>query len=132
MNPSEILHVHDLSIRRGKTRILESIQWKMYPGEHWVMLGANGSGKTSLLSALTGYLSPTSGRMTVLGRVYGETDWRALRSQIGLVSSSIRQLMPEHEPALISVASGRYAMIDFWGEPNLRDRRAARTAPGSA
>lgn len=127
MNSTQVLHVHDLSIRRGKTRILDSIEWKVRRGDHWVILGANGSGKTSLLSALTGYLTPTSGGMTVLGRTYGETDWRSLRSQIGLVSSSVRQLMPEHEPALISVASGRYAMIDFWGEPNARDRRAART-----
>lgn len=127
MSSTEVLNVQNLSIRRGKTKILDSIQWQVRPGEHWVVLGANGSGKTSLLSALTGYLTPTSGGMAVLGRVYGETDWRALRSQIGLVSSSIRQLMPEHEPALISVASGRYAMIDFWGEPNLRDRKQARS-----
>jgi iron complex transport system ATP-binding protein len=127
MRLTEVLHVQDLCIRRGKTKILDSIEWRVQSGEHWVILGANGSGKTSLLSALTGYLTPTSGGMTVFGEVYGETDWRSLRSHIGLVSSSIRQLMPEHEPALISVASGRYAMIDFWGEPNRRDRKAAQS-----
>lgn len=127
MNSREILHVQNLSIRRGDTQILDSIEWRVARGEHWVMLGANGSGKTSLLSALTGYLTPTSGGMKVLGKIYGESDWRALRSQIGLVSSSVRQLMPDHEPALISVASGRYAMIDFWGDPSPGDCRKARS-----
>ena len=42
--------------------ILESIDWRVARGEHWAILGANGSGKTSLLRALTGYLPPTRGR----------------------------------------------------------------------
>jgi iron complex transport system ATP-binding protein len=120
-----VLHVENLVIRRGRTRILRGIDWTVRRGEHWVILGPNGSGKTSLLSALTGYLTPTEGRMVLLGEEYGQTDWRALRSRIGLVSSSIRQMMPDHEPAWITVASGRYAMIDFWGNPSSRERQAA-------
>ncbi len=124
--PQEILQVRNLTIRRGKTQILQGVDWRVRRGEHWVILGANGSGKTSLLSALTGYLTPTAGSMVLLGEEYGRSDWRALRQHVGLVSSSIRQMMPDHEPALITVASGRYAMIDFWGVPNPRDRAAAR------
>jgi len=91
------------------------------------MLGANGSGKTSLLSALTGYLTPSGGEIVVLNQRYGESDWRELRRQIGLVSSCVRQMMPEFEPALETVVSGKYAMIDFWGKPGAADRaRAAR------
>jgi iron complex transport system ATP-binding protein len=96
-------------------------------GEHWVILGANGSGKTSLLSALTGYLTPTAGAIMALGRRYGRSDWRELRKRIGLVSSSIRQLMANDEPALETVISGKYAMIDFWGRSTAPDRpRAGR------
>jgi iron complex transport system ATP-binding protein len=122
-----ILEVSDLHVRRGHTIILQRVSWRVERGQHWVILGANGSGKTSLLSALTGYLTPSGGEITVLGRRYGETDWRELRTQIGLVSSSIRQLMPNSEPALESVVSGKYAMVDFWGEITRTDRsRAAR------
>jgi iron complex transport system ATP-binding protein len=67
------------------------------------------------LSALTGYLMPTSGEISLLGETYGQSDWRELRKKIGLVSSSVRQMMADEEPALETVASGRYAMIDFWG-----------------
>lgn len=123
---TERLRVRNLCIRRGKTRILDDISWSVRGREHWVILGANGSGKTSLLSALTGYLTPTSGSMTLLGGEFGNSDWRALRSRVGLVSSSVRQMMPEHEPALITVASGRHAMIDYWGVPGRKEREQAR------
>ena len=120
-----VLAVHELSIWRDGVRILERISWQIARGEHWVILGANGSGKTSLLSALTGYLTPTSGEIDVLGRRFGETDWRELRKEIGLVSSSIRQMIPEIEPALETVVSGKFAMIDFWGKIEKRDRAKA-------
>lgn len=120
-----ILHVHDLTIRRGNTVILDRVSWSVQRGEHWVILGANGSGKTSLLSALTGYLSPTDGEIAVLGERFGESDWRELRTHIGIVSSSVRQMMADHEPALTTVISGKYAMIDYWGRVKSADRAAA-------
>jgi iron complex transport system ATP-binding protein len=120
-----ILQVRDLAIRRGQTLILDDLSWTVQRGEHWVILGANGSGKTSLLSALTGYLSPTSGEISVLGETFGESDWRELRKHIGLVSSSVRQMMADHEPALTTVISGKYAMIDYWGRIKTADRITA-------
>jgi len=42
--------------------------------------------------------------------------------QVGIVSSSIRQMMADTEPALDTVASGKHAMIDFWGKPSPADR----------
>jgi iron complex transport system ATP-binding protein len=120
-----VLSVAGLRIERGGTTILNNVNWRVQRGEHWVILGANGSGKTSLLSALTGYLMPTSGEISVLGETYGESDWRELRKKIGLVSSSVRQMMADDEPALATVASGKYAMIDFWGRLNRTDRSKA-------
>jgi iron complex transport system ATP-binding protein len=121
-----ILHVTGLRVERGDVVILDDVSWRVQHGEHWAILGANGSGKTSLLSALTGYLSPTAGEITVLGTRYGESDWRELRKRVGLVSSAIRQMMHDDEPALDTIISGRYAMIDFWGKPSEMDRRRAR------
>jgi iron complex transport system ATP-binding protein len=121
-----ILGVSGLTIRRGNVVILENIHWQVLPGQHWVILGANGSGKTSLLCALTGYLTPTAGEVEVLGQRYGRSDWRDLRLRLGLVSSAIRQQIPPEEPALETVVSGRYAMINFWGRMTAADRRRAR------
>lgn len=105
--------------------ILRDVSWRAERGQHWVILGANGSGKTSLLSALTGYLMPTAGEISVLGETYGHSDWRELRKKIGLVSSSIRQMMADDEVALETVASGKYAMIDFWGRVTRAEKAQA-------
>jgi len=120
-----ILRVTGLHVERGDTVILDDISWRVRRGEHWVVVGANGSGKTSLLSTLTGYLSPTSGEIEVLGERYGETDWRELRKRVGLVSSAVRQMMHYDEPAVQSIISGKLAMIDYWGEASAADRRRA-------
>ncbi len=122
---SAVLDVRNLRIVRGETVILNDVSWRVKRGEHWAILGANGSGKTSLLNALTAYLSPTAGSIKVLGERYGESDWRELRKRVGLVSSSVRQMMADDEPALQTVVSGKYAMIDYQGDPSVADRERA-------
>jgi iron complex transport system ATP-binding protein len=90
-----------------------------------VILGANGSGKTSLLSTLTGYMPLTGGTIAVLGETYGRTDWRELRKRIGIVSSSVHQLMVGHENTLETIISGRHAMIGMWGEIDPAEQQRA-------
>jgi iron complex transport system ATP-binding protein len=124
-NARSILSISNLSVRRGATTILDDLSWRVVQGEHWVILGANGSGKTSLLSALTAYLTPSSGSIELLGKRFGHANWPELRRKVGLVSSSIRQWMAEDEPALLTVMSGKYAMIDYWGRITAVDRRRA-------
>ena len=120
-----ILEVFRLSIERGRTHILRDVSWRVERGEHWAVLGANGSGKTSLLRALTGYLPPTAGRIAVLGKTYGEADWRELRLHIGLVTSALQPLVPPAEPAIETVLSGKFAQLDLWAKTTAADRAAA-------
>ena len=120
-----ILKISNLRIQRNGVVILDDVNWRVERGQHWAILGANGSGKTSLLSALTGYLMPTAGKIYLLGKIYGQSDWRELRKKIGLVSSSVRQMMVDDEPALETVASGKYAMIDFWGRLSRAEKTQA-------
>ena len=122
-----LLEVQKLRIERGRNVILKDMDWMVRRGEHWVILGANGSGKTSLLSALTGYLTPTDGDITLLGQRFGEEDWRELRKRVGIVSSVIRQKVPDWDNAELVVISGKYAMLDYWGKLKKADRiKAAR------
>jgi len=121
-----VLTVSELSLQRGDTLILDDVSWEITTGQHWAILGANGSGKTSLLSVLAGYVTATTGEITVLGEHYGQSDWRELRKHIGIVSSSVRQMMADDEPVLESVISGKYAMIDFWGRATRADRVKAK------
>ncbi|HEY5704402.1 MAG TPA: ABC transporter ATP-binding protein [Terrimicrobiaceae bacterium] len=123
---SPLFSVKNLSIHRAGIRILHQINWTVNAGEHWVILGANGSGKTSLLKALTGYMTPTHGEITVLGKQYGETDWRELRKRIGVVSASISHLVHDDDSGLEIVAGGSQAMIGYWGNISRSERERAR------
>jgi iron complex transport system ATP-binding protein len=122
----ELLRVTGLRVERDEVAVLDGVDWRVLRGEHWVVLGANGCGKTSLLRVLLGYLTPTSGELRVLGREYGAYDWRELRLRLGLVSSALHASIPEHEAALRTVVSGGRAQLDLWGEPCAAEARAAR------
>lgn len=120
-----ILEVNRLRVARGHTTILHDVSWRVGRGEHWAILGANGSGKTSMLKALTGFLSPTAGEFSVLGRQYGRSDWRELRLQIGVVTSAFAMSIPPSEIARDTVVSGKYAQLDLWHAGTRADRAAA-------
>ena len=124
-HPPPILDVSNLRIERGRALILDDISWRVARGQHWVILGPNGCGKTSLLHALTGYISPTAGGVSVLGRAYGECDWRDLRLQIGIVTSALQSSIPPAETALDTVISGKYAQLDLWKKTTPADKTAA-------
>src|SRR5215217_4442998 len=109
-----VLEVSHLRVERGRTTILRDVSWRVSPGEHWAILGANGSGKTSLLKTLTGFLAPTSGEFAVLGQRYGKSDWRDLRLKVGVVTSAFTAAIPPAEPALDTVVSGKFAQLDLW------------------
>jgi iron complex transport system ATP-binding protein len=97
--------------------MLDEISWEVKPGEHWAVLGPNGSGKTSLLGAVTAYATPSLGELDLLGHRYGTCDWRELRRRVGVVSSAIHVHLHAPEPALRTVASGNTAAFGPWAEP---------------
>lgn len=50
------LNIKSLSVQRNGKRILSNVNWQIRKGENWVVLGSNGSGKTTMLSTLLGIL----------------------------------------------------------------------------
>lgn len=121
-----LLEVSGLTINRGRAVLLEGVNWRVRRGEHWAVIGPNGCGKTSLLRALTGYLTPGEGDISLLGRRYGESDWRELRLHIGVVTAAFHGSIPPAEPALETVVSGKFAQLDLWGRGTRADWAAAR------
>ena len=121
-----IFEVKQLRVEREAV-ILHEVNWRVERGQHWVILGANGSGKTSLLSALTGYLMPSSGEVRVGAASFGANDWREVRRAVGLVSSSLGHKIEPDQTARDVILSGREAQINFWGKvPPAEARRAAQ------
>jgi iron complex transport system ATP-binding protein len=128
MPHAPILEIKGLHVRRDRTHLLHDVAWRIDRGQHWIVLGPNGSGKTTLLKVLLGFLSPTAGEISVLGRRYGRTDWREIRHVVSLVSSALHTHIPPAEAAVETVMSGRYAQLDLWAATTASDRRAARAA----
>ncbi|WAH36099.1 ABC transporter ATP-binding protein [Alicyclobacillus dauci] len=112
-----IVQLKDVSWRRNGTHILDNIHWTINKGEHWSLIGLNGSGKTSLLNLINGYQWPTTGSIEVLGNQFGKTDLRALRKRIGWVSAAMGQRIERdkpHDSALEVVISGKYGSVGVW------------------
>lgn len=122
---TSVIELQGVTVDRD-TRILTDINWTVQPGQHWAILGANGSGKTSLLNILVGYLTPSEGVVRVCDQTYGEVDWRELRKRFGVVSSSVRQAIEPMEPAEEIVISGGEAVINSWAIPTVAEKRKAR------
>jgi molybdate transport system ATP-binding protein len=53
------VQVAGASLQRAGRRVLTNIHWQIRPGQRWILLGANGSGKTQLLKLIAGIVRPT-------------------------------------------------------------------------
>jgi len=111
-----VIDLRALCVRRGPATILDRVDWQVRRNENWVLLGANGSGKTSLLSVLAGYLTPSEGVVGVCGKIYGTFPWQELRAMLGLVSSSVKRMIQPEFTAKEIAASGKGAIINPWLE----------------
>ncbi|MDO4280490.1 MAG: ATP-binding cassette domain-containing protein [Peptococcaceae bacterium] len=101
-----IIETNKLSLKAGTKYLLKDIDWKVRPGENWIVFGMNGCGKTTLLSILAGYRQASSGTFTILGERYTPENILLLRRKIGWVSSSFFDQKYTKESALDIVLSG--------------------------
>ena len=57
------LMLDGLTVRRGERRLFDGLNLTVRPGEAVAFTGANGAGKSSLLRAIAGLLTPEAGRI---------------------------------------------------------------------
>ena len=99
--------------------VLCDIDLDIKPGEYIAILGATGSGKTSLVNLITRFYDATSGEILVDGVDVKEYDLETLRSKIAFVLQKSE------------LFAGTIADNIRWGAPNATDeevREAARIA----
>src|ERR1700682_2061517 len=63
-----LLRVDRLAVLYGATEVLTDLSFQVEPRQRLGIVGANGSGKSSLLKAISGEISPTAGSLTLAPR----------------------------------------------------------------
>lgn len=124
---TKIIAMKDVSFIKKQEAILSNIHWEMNHGEHWAILGLNGSGKTSLLNIVNGYQFPSTGNVAILGNEFGKTNLHELRKKIGFVSSSLDRFstITDGETVLRVVISGKFASFGIYENFTLEDEKEA-------
>ncbi len=123
-----MIALQDVCLDIRGNRILEGISWQVAKGEKWIVLGLNGSGKTSLLRLVSGYGYPSRGSMQVLGEPFGRTDLRALRRRVGWVYGDLASDFPRFMTSREVVESGAEGTIALYEEKDGREAAQADAA----
>lgn len=120
------LSLTNVSLERQNKKLLNNVTWQVNKGEHWAILGLNGSGKTSLLKLITAEYWTSQGSVEVLGNKFGGTDISNMRTKIGIVGSFIAERLSPHMLAEKIVLTGKYKssiLHTEYGEKELEEAR---------
>lgn len=120
------LSLTNVSLERQNKKLLNNVTWQVNKGEHWAILGLNGSGKTSLLKLITAEYWTSQGSVEVLGNQFGGTDISNMRTKIGIVGSFIAERLSPHMLAEKIVLTGKYKssiLYTEYGEKELNEAR---------
>ncbi len=116
MTTQPVLELRDVSVQRGEKRILGPINFRISPGERWVILGPNGAGKSTLLQILSTHMFPSTGTVHVLGKEMGKIDLFELRTRIGICGAPFAEDIPHDERVRDVVLTAAYAILGRWNE----------------
>lgn len=123
----KIISLENVLWKRDGEEILKDVNWEVNPGEHWALLGLNGSGKTSILNIVTGYNYPTSGSVTVLGTEFGKASLPEMRKKIGFVSNALGRFQQTMNRETVEniILSGKFASFGIYDEITSEDEERA-------
>ena len=120
-----MLNVETLKAAYGAAQVLFDISFTIGAGEMVTLLGRNGMGKTTTISAIMGLQPPSGGRITFNDvKVDGLPPYRIAQAGLGLVPEG-RQIFPtlSVEENLIATAAARF------GSPRWRLKDIYRMFP---
>ena len=124
-----MLELVDVGRRIDGSRILEDVSWRVRPGQHWVVLGPNGSGKTTIARIASLRLHPSTGMVRVLGTELGRADIRPLLGRIGYAAAALAdQLRPGLAAADVVMTAKHGALETWWHEYDDADRAQAHAS----
>lgn len=118
-----IVDVKGVSFAYHETPILQDISFHVDEGEFVGIIGPNGGGKTTLLKLLMGFLTPSSGKIEILGASPAQT-----QTQLAYVPQVLRYDKQFPISVFELVLTGRLSRLPWHGRYSHIDREAAEKA----
>jgi len=113
-----LVRLHNASVSLGGVRVLHGLTWSLRRGQHWAVLGANGSGKSTFLRLVRGELWPDA--VDGGSRVYAfdgrqQASPVGLRERIALISPELqeRYLQQDWSLTVEQVVASGFALTDY-------------------
>ncbi|UWP58013.1 metal ABC transporter ATP-binding protein [Ruminococcus gauvreauii] len=121
-----VIDIRDLSFAYGDEKVLREVSLQVAQGEYAVLLGENGTGKSTFLKLLLGELKPQQGTICLFG---GDTRKVFHADKIGYVPQNSISLNPFF-PATVEeiVLTNLYSQIGWFRLPGKKQRQQAATA----
>ena len=87
-----MITLHNLNLQRGSKILLEGASLRLHDGHKVGLIGANGTGKSTLLSVLEGALDPTEGELIIpedlrITRLKQDDQWT--EEQLGMTAAEV-------------------------------------------
>ncbi len=119
------LEVKNISVRLGKRTILKELDFSVKKGEFWCLLGPNGSGKTTFLRTLGGWLQPLEGQVLLDGKDLNKLPRKLVAQKIGMVAVEEGNNSFTVEE---TVLMGRFARFGRFGQAHPEDEEKVQSA----
>jgi len=120
-----MIYLDRVSVRLGRTRVLDRVSVAVEDGEWVAVIGPNGAGKTTLLRAVAG-LAPHEGRIEVGRRAVSGLRRRDVSRLVALVPQD--PLMPPEMTVAEYALLGRTPYVPYFGSESRSDVEAVERA----
>ena len=111
-----IVEMKNIHLKYGEHTILSHLNWKVNEGEKWLLKGRNGSGKSSLLSMITGdHPQAYSNEIYLFGkkRGSGESIWD-IKQKTGFISPELHAYFDKNVSCFQAIGSGFFDTIGLF------------------
>ncbi len=118
-----IINMEDVTVKYSDKLILDRINWRVLPGECWLLTGPNGAGKSTLLSLVTGDNPQAyANKIHLFGqrRGTGESIWD-IKKKTGFLSPELHVYFNAASTSFETVASGLFDTIGLFRQVSAED-----------
>lgn len=122
-----LVKLTDICVKYDQLKVVEDFDWTIERGEHWQLSGPNGSGKTAVLSLITGdHPQCYTNNIKVFGfqRGNGESIWQ-IKQFIGYVSTALQWEYRVGTSLRNVIISGFYDSIGLYTKSTDTQRKIA-------